>query len=343
MYERLEKLKNGFKIEEQKGAAMKGKARGESPMEVMSKIEIITQDLKNRYYDFIQKELPEDVFALYIDAYRAEMKDKEQGKVKTITIYTVIAITLDWKKTLLGFYIEPGNEKKQGWLRIFNDLISRGLHRVSLIISDDFSGLKETIKELFPQTDHQLCLTHFQRNISRNMSKADAKKFKERFTQIRISKSYEAALQAFEHLILDYQKDYKTFMANVWLNRKEYLIHLKYPEPIRKYLYTTNVSENFHRRLEWIRQHNSGFFQSEEILGINIVLQMDRLENGKWGIANTHFKAHEYELLQLHRLKFKDFDERLKAELKKAEQEMVVAAEEYKKMGCGLTDLPIDK
>ncbi len=102
-------------------------------------IEIITQDLKNRYYDFVQKQLPEDASALYIDAYRAEMKDKEQGKVKTITIYTIIGITLDWKKTLCGFYIEPGIEKKQGWLRIFNDLISRGLRRVSLIISDDFA------------------------------------------------------------------------------------------------------------------------------------------------------------------------------------------------------------
>ncbi len=87
-------------------------------------IEAITEELKNRYYDFVQKELPEDVFVLYIDAYQAQMKDKEKNKVATITIYTVIGITVDWKKTLLGFYLEPGLEKKQGWLKIFNDLIS---------------------------------------------------------------------------------------------------------------------------------------------------------------------------------------------------------------------------
>ena len=44
----------------------------------------------------------------------------------------------------------------------------------------------------------------------------------------------------------------------------------------------------------------SGFFQSEEILGINIILQLDRLTLGKWSVANTHFKAHEYKLLQIH-------------------------------------------
>uniref|UniRef100_A0A7V3RG78 Transposase n=1 Tax=candidate division WOR-3 bacterium TaxID=2052148 RepID=A0A7V3RG78_UNCW3 len=43
---------------------------------------------------------------------------------------------------------------------------------------------------------------------------------------------------------------------------------LKYPEAIRRYIYTTNVSENFHRRLKWLRQHLGGFFQSEEVLGL---------------------------------------------------------------------------
>ncbi|MCM8778034.1 MAG: transposase [Candidatus Omnitrophica bacterium] len=59
-----------------------------------------------RTYDFVQKELLEDAFALYIDGYRTQMKDKTQGKVKTVTIYTVIGISLEWKKVLFGFYIE---------------------------------------------------------------------------------------------------------------------------------------------------------------------------------------------------------------------------------------------
>jgi transposase-like protein len=299
-------------------------------------IEAITEDLKDRYYDFVQKELPADAFALYIDAYRAEMKDKQTGKVKTITIYTIIGVTLTWKKTLFGFYLEPGLENKQGWLKIFNDLISRGLRRISLIISDDFPGLKEAIQTLFPQTDHQLCLTHFKRNITRNMSCEDAKNFKDQFDQLKIAGCYEGAVRNFEKLILNYQDTYKTFMAQVWLNREQYLTFLKYPAAIRKYIYTTNVSENFHRRLEWLRQRMGGFFQSEEVLGINVVLQLDRLTEGKWSVANTHFKAHEYELLQIHRLKFSGVDEHLKNELKKAETEMAIAANAYKKMDIDL-------
>ena len=38
------------------------------------------------------------------------MKDKEKNKVRTLAIYRVIGVTLDWKKTLFGFYLEPGIE-----------------------------------------------------------------------------------------------------------------------------------------------------------------------------------------------------------------------------------------
>lgn len=288
-------------------------------------IDVITEELKTRYYELIQKELPEDGFVLYIDAYRGEMKDKEKRKVKTVTIYTVIGISCEWEKTLYGFYIHQGVEKKEGWLKIFNDLISRGLKKVSLIVSDDFSGLKEAVGELFPHTDHQLCLTHFKRNITRNMSREEGKVFKERFTNLKISDTFDQALKDFGCLLLDYKDKYRSFMSHIWLNRENYLIFLRYPESIRQYIYTTNTSENFHRRIEKIRDRMGGFFQSEEVLGINVVLQLDRLKEGKWKNPNPLFKAHEYELLQIHRLKFKDFDVTLNAELKKAENEMDAA------------------
>jgi transposase-like protein len=48
----------------------------------------------------------------------------------------------------------------------------------------------EAIKELFPKTDHQLGLTHFKRNIIRNMSQADAKNFKEQFEQSKVGLNF---------------------------------------------------------------------------------------------------------------------------------------------------------
>ncbi len=77
------------------------------------------------------------------------------------------------------------------------------------------------------------------------MSLEDGKDFKARFEQFKIAGSFDEALKGFEQLILDYQGRYKTFMASVWLNRNNYLNFLKYPKAVQKYLYITNVSENF--------------------------------------------------------------------------------------------------
>jgi len=271
-------------------------------------VEAITEELRNRYYEFIQKELPSDIFAMYIDAYRGEMKDPEKNKVAPTTIYTIIGIDpVNWKKQLLGFYVRKGSERKEVYLEIFNNLISRGLKRVSLIVSDGFSGLKDAISELFPNTEHQLCIVHFKRNITRNMAKDDAKSFKIAFDNLR-TLPFENALSRFEDLIRSYGKKYKTFMSHLWMRRSNYLTFLKFPEPIHKLIRTTNSCENFHRSLERIRYRMSGFFQNEEVLGINIILQLDKLYSSRWANPLPLFKACEYELLQFHKAKFRYYN-----------------------------------
>lgn len=115
------------------------------------------------------------------------------------------------------------------------------MKKVSLIVSDDFSGLKEVIGDLFPLTDHQLCLTHFKRNITQNMSKEEGRAFKERFDQLKACKTYDQALKGFGALILDSRAKYRAFMTQVWPKRENYLTFLRYPEPIRRYIYTTNT------------------------------------------------------------------------------------------------------
>jgi transposase-like protein len=46
-----------------------------------------------------------------------------------------------------------------------------------MAVSDDFPGLIEAIRVLFPNTDHQLCTVHLKRNIYRHISKAESKDF----------------------------------------------------------------------------------------------------------------------------------------------------------------------
>jgi len=112
--------------------------------------------LIERLHDFKQRELPENVFVLFIDAYHTEIK--ENLKIRKACVYAVMGIDLPRRKDVYGYYTFFGGESRMDWLRVFNDLIERGLKRVVLIVSDDFPGMDSAIKALLPRTEHQLSL-----------------------------------------------------------------------------------------------------------------------------------------------------------------------------------------
>jgi len=264
----------------------------------------IREELEERLNDFKQRELPEHAFALFIDGYMTEIKDK--GKVRKACVYTVLGIDLEGRKDIYGFYTFFGSENRATWLSIFNDLIDRGLKKVALIVSDDFPGMAEAIRTLFPLTDHQLCYLHLQRNVRRNMGREDASLFNRELENIRLSRNYEEGKERLERLCRQYQSKYPSFIKNLQSRAERYVCFLKYPEEIRRYLYTTNSVENFNSRIEQIRVKLGGYFQSVEILEINLWLQRGRLKEGKWKNPLLLIKSRAYEIQQLFNLKFYD-------------------------------------
>ena len=52
--------------------------------------------------EFKNKQLTENIFAIFIDAYHTQIKDDE-NKIKKAVIYSIISIDLKGKKELCGF------------------------------------------------------------------------------------------------------------------------------------------------------------------------------------------------------------------------------------------------
>jgi len=247
-------------------------------------IEEIKEDLYNKAKELRTRELPENLFAMFIDAYHNHIKDAETNRIKKAVIYNIVGIDMDGRKSLLSYYIYFGSESKEDWLQILNDLIKRGLKRVMVIVSDDFPGLTQAIKALFPDTDHQLCFVHMQRNIKKNMSKQDAKQFYEELTLIKRLDDYDRAVLKFEELCKTYEK--------------------KYPESVRKYIYTTNGVENINSRIELIRANTGGYFQSVKTAEVAIYVTVSRIEKNKWKEPLPLVKSALYELKQMFVKKF---------------------------------------
>lgn len=262
----------------------------------------IKGQLLERLNDFKQRELPENVFAVFIDGYHTEIKDNL--KVRKACVYTVLGIDLEGQKEVYGYYTFFGNENRADWLKVLNDLLERGLKRIMVIISDDFPGLGEAVKALYPLTAHQLCYIHLQRNVRRNMGKEDAASFNKELENIKLSPEREEGRERLERLCSQYKHKYPAFIKSLMPKMDNYLCFLKYPEEIRRYVYTTNSVESLHSRIEQIRMRLGGYFQSVNILEINLMLQIDRLKQRKWKQPIPILKAKAYELLQIFNAKF---------------------------------------
>jgi len=267
-------------------------------------IEEIKEDLYNKAKELRTRELPSDMFALFIDAYHTQIKDEEVNRIRKAVFYNIVGIDMEGRKSFISYYIYFGSESKEDWLQILNDLIKRGLKRVMIIVSDDFPGLIQAIKALFSQTDHQLCFIHMQRNIKKNMSRQDAKKFYEELILIKRIEDYEKAIMKFEELCKSYEKKYPAYIKSL-LNKKEnYFNYKKYPERVQKYIYTTNVVENINSRIELIRSNTGGYFQSMKTAEVAIYVTVSRIQNNKWKDPLPLVKSALYELKQMFMKKF---------------------------------------
>ncbi|MEM1673210.1 MAG: transposase [Archaeoglobaceae archaeon] len=122
---------------------------------------------------FKKRHIPDKLFALFIDAYHTEIK--EDNRLQKVSVFTALGIDLDGYKHILGYWIMTGGETIGFWQEVFQDLLSRGLSKVLIIVTDDFPGLSSLISKLFPLSDHQLCLLHFYRNLKRKLIKGNPK------------------------------------------------------------------------------------------------------------------------------------------------------------------------
>jgi len=267
-------------------------------------IEEIKEEILKEAEGINTRTFKEDYLGIYIDAYHTPMKEKVGEKVRDGVIYVIIGITLEGEKEMLGYYINIGNENKGDWLSILNQLISRGLKRPMMIISDDFPGLIDAIRVLFPNTDHQLCTVHLKRNIRWNMSKEDGKEFFVGLKKIMLENEYDIALSKFDELCEKYRGKYPYFMKMLQEKKGHYFAYIKYPMEMRKYINNTNAVESVNSMLETIRNNSGGYFQSIEVAKVSIYVVIKRVRDKRWSRGIPIIKSLRYEIMQMFNSRF---------------------------------------
>ena len=102
-----------------------------------------------------------EVVYLYLDA-RYE-KVRQAGSVQDAAILMASGVKKDGKRSILGVSVSL-SEAQAHWQVFLEGLLTRGLHGVQLIISDDHAGMQAARKAVFTGIPWQRCQFHLQQN-----------------------------------------------------------------------------------------------------------------------------------------------------------------------------------
>lgn len=206
----------------------------------------------------------ESVYAMVmLDAIH--YKVREDGIVVKKAVYIGIGTDLEGKKDVLGIWI-GATESAKYWLSVLNGLKSRGVNDILIVSVDGLTGFSEAIAAAYPRTEIQRCIIHQIRSSTRYVSYKDIKAFTAALKPIYKAPTEELALEALDELESAWGGKYPASIKSWRDHWDELATMFKYPEQIRRIIYTTNAIENFNRQLRKVTKTKSAFVSDDALL-----------------------------------------------------------------------------
>lgn len=185
-------------------------------------------------------------------------KIKTDGTIVNRAAYVIIGVTVEGEKDILGIWIGE-NESSKFWLGVLNDLKNRGVEDVLLFCVDGLTGLKEAIQAAYPKAEIQRCIIHQLRNSFKYVSYKDLKEFSKDFKEVYRAINEDSALENLYELKEKWGKSYP-YAIRSWENNWDVLTpFFKFPQEIRKIVYTTNVIEGLNRQYRKVTKSKTMF------------------------------------------------------------------------------------
>lgn len=200
---------------------------------------------------------------IWLDAIHYKIKDN--GRYVSKAVYTILGLNVEGKKELLGLYLSE-SEGANYWLSVLTDLHNRGVKDILIASVDGLTGFPEAIASIYPDTEVQLCVVHQIRNSMKYVASKNQKEFMQDLKPVYQAQTKQAAETALEELDVKWGKQYPLVIGS-WQRKWENLsVYFKYPEYIRKVIYTTNAIEAVHRQFRKLTKTKGGFPNENSLL-----------------------------------------------------------------------------
>lgn len=232
---------------------------------ITDKIIPLVQEWQNRPLESIYP-------IVFLDAIH--YKVRQDNKIICKAAYAVIGLNLEGYKEVLGIWVGE-NESAKYWLSVLTDIRNRGVKDILIASVDGLVGFSEAIRAVFPNTEIQRCIIHQIRNSTKYVSYKHKKEFIGDLRNVYGAVSEDAALAALDALDQKWGEQYAIAIRSWKNNWEELSTYFKYPEEIRKIIYTTNSMESYNRQLRKVTKSKSIFPSDESLLKMLYLATMD--------------------------------------------------------------------
>jgi putative transposase len=198
------------------------------------------------------------------------VKAKEEGAIELKSMYCVLGLTPEGYKDVLAIHVSEA-EGAKFWLQVLTDLTERGVKDILIACVDGLTGFPEAIETIFPKTEVQLCIIHQIRNSLRYVTWKDARLFMADLKKVYQASTKEIAEANLDTLEETWGAKYPAVIKSWRTKWHELSNYFKYPEGIRRIIYTTNTVEGFHRQLRKITKTKGAFPSTDALLKLTFL------------------------------------------------------------------------
>jgi putative transposase len=224
-----------------------------------STVSRIAQSLDAEWQAWRTRPLESHYLVLYLDGVYFPILHDQQ--VDETPVLVALGVDPTGTKEVLTMVL-AGSESREGWQSLLDDLATRGVRQVDLVVTDGDAGLSAALSRTFATARRQRCVTHKMRNVFAKVGPRGkqelAPALKAIFTQPSLACAQEH-LQAFR---LRYEASYPEAVACLLRDIDHCLTFYTCPPIWWRYVRTTNVVEGLFHSIR-LRTDSMGAFRSE--------------------------------------------------------------------------------
>ncbi len=215
----------------------------------------------------------ESIYAVvFLDAIHYHVRS--EGQIVKKAVYIAIGIDLDGHKDVLGMWVGE-NESAKFWATVLNSLKNRGVEDIFIACTDNLTGFSAAIEAVYPKTEIQNCIIHQLRNSSKYVSYKDLKALMADLKAVYAAVDEPAALDALDTFAEHWDKKYPQISQSWRDNWANLSTYFKFPQALRRLIYTTNTIEGFNRQLRKVTKSKSVFPTDDSLFKMLYLAMID--------------------------------------------------------------------